>query len=361
MTKKINLIYGFKPKKEISAIQKYAFKLGEHLSKRHSVNLVSCKFSKSGLFQELIHYLAYPRIIKNKRRNAINHITSQEYAYLPALIKLDNLVITFHDIFPLTAEKHRAKINYRLRIRLGLWAARKARKILCDSEYTAKEIVKHGHLDPKKIKVIYLGYDRNLYKPTGYEDLFLRHKIPRNKKYLLYVGSETDRKNFLGLLKAFNLAHKKDPDIVLIKIGSSQDEINHKKALKYIASNNLKDAVIFPGFLAEEDLPKFYSLADVFLFPSLAEGFGFPVLEAMACGCPVICSDRGSLPEIGGKAVQYAEPLNSEDIADKILKLLNDPRMRKDLEKKGLEQAKKFSWERCAEEVERVYQEIAEK
>jgi len=119
---------------------------------------------------------------------------------------------------------------------------------------------------------------------------------------------------------------------------------------------NLKDDVIFTGYIGSEDLPQLYNACDLFVFPSLYEGFGFPPLEAMACGSPVVCSNASSLPEVVGDAAVLVEPMDIDSLAESMYKVLNDQRLRGELVDKGLERAKLFSWKKAAQKTLSIYQ-----
>jgi glycosyltransferase involved in cell wall biosynthesis len=121
----------------------------------------------------------------------------------------------------------------------------------------------------------------------------------------------------------------------------------------------LRDDVLLPGYIPNEDLPGIYNLADVFVLTSVYEGFGIPVIEAMACGCPVIASKTGALPEVGGNAAQYVDPSNPEEIAEAIKKVLVEKTSRAELVNKGLNRANDFSWEKCARETLAVIRSVA--
>jgi len=116
--------------------------------------------------------------------------------------------------------------------------------------------------------------------------------------------------------------------------------------------------VVFTGYVSQEKLPCLYRNADLFVFPSLYEGFGLPVLEAMACGTPVITSNTSSLPEVAGDAAVLVDPYSVEDIADAMERVLTDPDLRTELSRKGKERAKQFTWEKCARETLKVYEEV---
>ena len=122
-----------------------------------------------------------------------------------------------------------------------------------------------------------------------------------------------------------------------------------------------QESIHYLGFISDKELAKVYNLASLFVFPSFYEGFGLPPLEAMACGTPVVCSNASSLPEVGGDAVLYCNPHDTDDIKDKIAMVLQDKELQKEMIDKGLQQAKKFSWEKSAQEHKRVFSELMKK
>ena len=125
-----------------------------------------------------------------------------------------------------------------------------------------------------------------------------------------------------------------------------------------VESLGLVDEVVFTDFIPETDLPTYYSGAEAFVLPSLYEGFGFPVLEAMACACPVVTSDTSSLPEVVGEAGIMVDPQNTNSLAEAMSKVLTDSKLRDNMIRKGLEQAKRFSWEKAAEQTLEVYHKV---
>ena len=118
----------------------------------------------------------------------------------------------------------------------------------------------------------------------------------------------------------------------------------------------LGERIIFPGFVPDEEIPKFYNLAELFLFPSIYEGFGIPILEAMACGCPVITSMTGCAPEVAGGAGVLVDPYDPDDIAYSIKRIVEDPTYRQTLVERGLEHVKSFGWDRCAAQTLEVFE-----
>jgi glycosyltransferase involved in cell wall biosynthesis len=240
------------------------------------------------------------------------------------------------------------------------FALKHAEKIIVPSEFTKKELIDLYSLGfslkelENKIKVIYHGYDEKTYRII--KDLRFKNKDSKFKsqEFILYIGRLEKKKNVLGLIKAFKIfktynlqptTYKlKSYNLILIgQPGFGYEEI--KKELK-----DQKD-IIELGWVEQKDLPYFLNKAFLFIIPSFYEGFGLPVIEAMACGTPVIASQAGSLPEITGGAALLFNPNKPEELAEAMKKVLEDENLRKKLQAKGFEQAKKFSWSKCAKET----------
>jgi len=223
--------------------------------------------------------------------------------------------------------------------------------IITGSNYSKEEILERTEFKKEQVKVIYHGIDHNLFKI--YQEPKVDFELPR--KYILSVGSIEPRKNLIGLLKAYALLEDKlKAEYKLVLVGFKGWE--NREIMKIIKEN--EKSIFYLGFITDEELAKVYNLASLFVFPSFYEGFGLPPLEAMACGTPVISSNSSSLPEVGGDAVVYCDPNNSSDIKEKISIVLNDKNLQKEMIDKGLQQAKKFSWEKSAKEHTRVFKEV---
>ena len=164
-------------------------------------------------------------------------------------------------------------------------------------------------------------------------------------------------KNFGGLVKAFyNL--KKKGLYNLVVVGTKRWKF--EKDFRLINELDLNDDIHFTGRIPQMDLPAFYNLAEIFVFPSLYEGFGIPVLEAMACGCPVIASKTGALPEIAGNAAAFIDPYDIDEMSDTMHKLSTDMAFRQELIEKGYKQVKKFSWDKSAKDILELFREFQE-
>ena len=291
----------------------------------------------------------YPlRILLPKER--ITHLTHQAQSIpLLYLKKYGTTVVTVHDLIPLVT-----KMPYGFFHRLLNWlmfkGITKSDWIIADSEHTKKDIVQHLHYPQERVTVVPLGIEHKKFR-------CLEKK--REKLQILYVGSEMPRKNISILLKAFFLVKQKIPDAELLKVGKPQ-WAGAREELKTLADSlSITDSVHFEDYV--EDLVETYNTATVLVHPSLYEGFGFPVLEAMACGCPVISSNATSLPEIGGDAVLYFDPTKKSSehtLAKKIISVLQSPQKQKEMREKGILQAKKFTFKKTAEKTIEVYNRL---
>lgn len=222
---------------------------------------------------------------------------------------------------------------------------RKASKIIAVSNNTKKDILKFfPDINPDKVEVIYHGSSIKI-NPKVHVDL--------PSKYILFVGARANYKNFDFLLKSTAPLLKKDSDLVLLAAGGgafNEEEVNTIKAL------GIEQQVIQRRF-EEEELGHFYSKALAFVFPSLYEGFGIPVLESMACGCPIILSTHGSFPEVAGDAGIYFDSSSEKDLTEKLESIISNNDLRNFYSAKGLEQVKKFDWNDAAEQCLKVYNE----
>ena len=235
--------------------------------------------------------------------------------------------------------------------------ARAADAILTCSESTKWDIVDLIGVAPEKVTVAYGAVDEDLVpvpRPEAVDGLAQRYGV--RAPFILFVSTLEPRKNVEGLLRAFAMAAKDVPhSLVLIgRAGWKADGLD-----RLIAELRLADRVQRMGYLrSRDDLAAFYSAADIFVFPSFYEGFGLPVLEAMTCGCPVIASNRASLPEVGGDAAQYVDPDDTEGLAATIRMVLLNEGLAAAMSEKGLEQARRFSWGACARKTFGVYRSL---
>ena len=283
-------------------------------------------------------------------------------------------VVTIHDLilthFPtVRATTHRPALyylkNFAYRLVI-LIALKRAQKIITVSEFTKRDIIDKFRMKPERITVIYEGV-ANLTK--GRDSLFVSKLDNREilaqyhlrQNFLLYVGNAYPHKNLEILLKVFSRLHGEYPDLRLVLVGKPDyfyERVRETaRALNLWQKENINSPVIFPGYVPDAQLEILYLEARAYVFPSLYEGFGLPPLEAMAKGCPVLSSDRASLPEILGPAAVYFNPEDEADMIVKIKSVLTDKELRARLITDGLARAKKYNWWECARETLAVYQE----
>jgi glycosyltransferase involved in cell wall biosynthesis len=268
-------------------------------------------------------------------------------------------VVTIHDLgYLYYPEKHplfdRLYLNWSTR-----HSARMARRVIAVSKATAHDLVALNGVPEEKIRVVYSGVDEML-KPVRDEGRIdqLRERLGIPGPYLLHVGSLQPRKNLTRLLEAFDQIKNTAGPLTLVLAGQRGWE--YHRFVERIRQMGLSGRVILPGYVPDEDLAALYSGALVYVFPSLHEGFGFPVLEAMACGAPVVCANTSSLPELVGDAALTVAPSDVYGLSEALLRLLNDRSLRQDLIKRGFERAAMFTWEACARHTLEVLVEAAD-
>lgn len=260
---------------------------------------------------------------------------------------LRNQVITIHDLLSLRYKNisphQRFYFKYLLPIMLN-----RAKYIIAISEATKKDILHFFNCPESKLKVIYNGYDHTRYNITGEEapnQIYHEYGV---ENYFLAVGPTYPHKNFEMLIRTYRgLSESIKKQYPLVIAGGKKAYVDQLRAL--VKEFQLETKVHFLGYVPIQLMPALYREAAALIFPSLYEGFGFPLLEAMACGCPVISSNTSSMPEVCGNAAIYFDPLDKSSLASAIEKLVFNEHIKTYLKEQGLEQVKKFSWERTAQ------------
>ncbi len=237
------------------------------------------------------------------------------------------------------------------------YSARNAKRILTISKFSKDAIMKEYGLPDERVVVTYPGLKETFRMSSQVITMNrIKSKYGISDKYILFVGTLQPRKNITRLIEAYSLVKPADTDLVVIgKKGWLYEEI-----LDAPKKYGVEQSVKFLDFVPDHDLPSFYQHAVCFVLPSLYEGFGLPVLEAMRYHCPVIISNTSSLPEVGGDAALYVKPDDVSDIAEKIQKVLESEKLRKEMVEKGKKQAARFSWERAAKETLQVLTDVAQ-
>jgi len=235
-------------------------------------------------------------------------------------------------------------------------SVRRAQRVIAVSQRTASDAVRLLGVDPARVRVVHEAAGP-AFAPRPYEalpPLAARLRFPLDKPYVVFVGTLEPRKNVPLLLDAFAIVRRQvDAHLVLVGARGWLDE----PIFAAHARSGLAEAAHFVGWIDEHDLAVLYSHAGVLVLPSLYEGFGLPVLEAMACGAPVISSNAGPLPEVAGDAAVLLNPTDPSAWAQAILAVLTNPRRTQDLRARGMRRAAQFSWQLAAEATREVYRE----
>jgi glycosyltransferase involved in cell wall biosynthesis len=266
------------------------------------------------------------------------------FFFKPKIKKKQIIVMTVHDIIPLLFPKYNI---FRRRIYFKYILKHRFKYVdyfIVPSQCIKNDLVKYFNLCSEKIKVIYEGVSKD-YTPKNYN----------KENYILAVSTLEPRKNFERIIRCYlKLRERKLINENLFIIGKTGWYYNKIFEIPV----DYKGKIHFLGFVSENKLIKYYQRAKYFVFPSLYEGFGLPVIEAMACGCPVITSNRSSLPEISGEAALLIDPENDIQLENAMAQLSNNDALRNELIKKGLLQVKKFKWNKCAEETVNFYKRV---
>jgi glycosyltransferase involved in cell wall biosynthesis len=261
-------------------------------------------------------------------------------------------LLTVYDLIPLLLPRQstlRARLLARWATRLAL---RAAWRVIAISEAARRDFVTHFRLQPEKIRAIPLAADPAFRPPSRETIAAARAHFGLPERYVLYLGSNKPHKNLERLIEAWALLQSQgsvasaERPLPLVIAGAWDDR--YPEARQRAAALSLGAQVRWLGPAPEADLPALYGGALLFVFPSLYEGFGLPVLESMACGTPVVCSNSSSLPEVAGDAALMVDPMNTAMLARAMRQALDDERLREDLSEKGLRQAGSYSWPHTA-------------
>ena len=320
-------------------------------NKRYSFELHKLTDCRLPLMKNVISKEFFYPIYAFFKRGAINHITDHSYGSLAFWLNKKNTVVTCHDLTPLVFREQSSLLG-QIRFRINILVMKRVANIITVSKSTAKqlrEIINYNG----NIHVIYNGIDRlfvNITDKTRLIKIKNKYKIIDKNIYLLHISSSYPTKNIELILRTMD---KLPPYYHLIIVGAftakQESEIAKLKlANRILRFENLKTA----------ELCELYNVADIFLFPSLYEGFGLPILEAMACACPVICSNTTSLPEVGGDAPIYINPKSETELGEAILRVTNDDTLRRQMIEKGQRNIKRFSWEKTASKLSIIYDKI---
>jgi len=283
---------------------------------------------------------------------------------LPILKKKKTLV-TIHDVIPLAfPQAYLPGVKGKIRFLHQKISLKGVKAIITDSFTSKRDISKYLNFPPKSIHVVYLAQAetfQQIKEPKLLEETRKKFNLPQ--EFVLYVGDITYHKNVSAL--AFVCRKLKIPLVIVGKQAAEKEfdrnHIENQSLVDFLKDYGDDPGVYRLGFVSEEDLVRIYNLATVYCQPSLYEGFGLPVLEAMACGCPVIASQTSSLSEIASEAALFFSPENHDQLTSCLKDILKDRQLRARMIERGLQQSKKFSWEKTAQKTFAVYAEVVKK
>ncbi|MDD5284666.1 MAG: glycosyltransferase family 1 protein [Desulfuromonadaceae bacterium] len=265
-------------------------------------------------------------------------------------------VLTFidmqHEFFP----EYFSSRALRFRRALYRSSAEQANRIIAISEHARICLADRYDIAPEKIDAIHIGYNPQ-FRLIDNQDILesVRSRYNLRKPFIYYPAATWPHKNHKKLLAALKIIKERygfDGQLVLSGIAMEAND----DVIGEIGRLGLHEDVVLLGYLPEEDLPCLYNLARLMVFPSLYEGFGIPLVEAMACSCPVVCSNVTSIPEVVGNAAVTFDPVFAEDMAERIWALWSDDSLQQELKTKGLDRARQFSWENMARQTVNVYE-----
>ena len=292
-----------------------------------------------------------PLRLKQKRIDVCHGAT-----FVTPLLKTCGHVVSIHDMtFHLTPERHSLLKRAYFRAMIPQMA-RRSERVIAISESTKRDLVSLLEIKEEKICVTHLGVDKRFRPVTDEQELTrVRQKYKLSPKYILYVGLIEPRKNVETLVDAYH-ADSLHTEFELVLAGNLG--WGYRPLLKKVANSHVRNRIRMPGYVADADLPALFSMAATFVYPSVYEGFGLPVLEAMACGAPVITSQVSSLPEVAGDAAILVDPTDPKSLASALQKALADEHLRKSLSERGIQRAQLFTWEKTAQKTLGVYKDM---
>lgn len=300
--------------------------------------------------------ISLPTALKQDRVDVFHSLTSTIpfRRPCPTVVTFCDL---FHEVYPeLVPPRIRRKMHLAYR-----HAARRAERIIAISGNTKQDIVKYYKTPADKISVVYPGVNPFYMSPADdsgtSQNMSMLAGYGVKRPYLLHVGGLTENRNIDGILDALVILRCTHPEVSLVLVGRAFWGFDLASRL---AEKHLRDSVVHIKYLPNEDLRVLYNQAETLLLPSFCEGFGMPILEAMACGTPVVTSNMGAMPEAAGEAGLLVNPREATAIAEGVARILEDEKLKQALTTKGLEHAARFTWKSNAEQTIKVYRSLAD-
>lgn len=295
------------------------------------------------------HQATLPRFLRG-RGDAVFYSTTTDGMIAPVCPQ----VVTVHDLIPLIHPESSPRLRYHFRYVVPR-IVRASAAIIAMSEATRRDLARLYAIPPERVHVVHQGYRASVFNPAaGERSAAVRARFGL-RRYLLATADGRLYKNISRVLEAFARLGREDLQLALVG-KTSRKEVD----LSALAERmGIGDRARFLGFVSDEDLAALYAGAEAFVFPSLYEGFGIPPLEAMACGCPVIVSERASLPEVCGDAAIYVDPYRVDVIAEAMGRVVAEPELSAGLRERVSERAAQFSYRRAAGEILAVLRSVA--
>jgi glycosyltransferase involved in cell wall biosynthesis len=278
-------------------------------------------------------------------------MTQQPLLYFGNIVTMTHDTTMYHFIRQGTTPLPLFKLKMGLYRFLVWWSHRKSRRIIVPTRTVAEEFITRQPFTKKKMVVI-----NEAAEPAGAFKPRRPEVVGPHDRFIMYLGTAFPHKNLPMLVKAFELLHHKYPDLKLLLVGKR--EKHYDDLAKLVAKSPVAAGIHITGFLPDDETAWLYAHTRAYVFVSLSEGWGLPPLEAMAHGAPVVCSDASVMPEVYGAAAHYCNAQDPQDIAAKVMEVLENPALRQKLISSGTEQLKKYSWHKWAEEHVDVYADL---
>lgn len=271
------------------------------------------------------------------------------------------LVLTLHDIIYLEPRRHRSpslyqEMGWHYRRLIVPRILKKCRKIITVSRFECERISKALQIPADRITAIYNGYSTH-FSPLPEVDMHIVQQYIPEKGFLFFLGNTDPKKNTERVLKAYSLYLQRSATKRPLLIADLKEEYIDR-VLQQEGIADIKRHLYYPGYIPNSHLATLYNASFAFLYPSLRESFGIPLLEAMACGTPVVTGNTSAIPEVAGSGALTVDPSKPEEIADRLLQLEQNPTLYQEQKAYGLQRAQQFSWARTAGELSKVYQSI---
>jgi len=343
-----------------SGIGRYTRMLYRHFPSRVSARLTTQIDPPLARYSSFFHHL--PVGVRRHRPGSIVHfmedLGSSQMLWRP----VRPAIATSHDlgmlVWPQEGTMHRPPD--RIMWHLSYLGLKRMDAVIAVSEFSRRMVIKRLRIPPERVFAVQSGVDASRFRPVPHAraEIAARYGLrdSAEDKYLLYVGTEIPRKNLVTIFKAMA---RLPGNIRLLKVGDPGHWRFRAATDRVLRELELEDRVIFVDEVTEDELILLYNAADVYICSSFLEGFGLPVLEAMACGTPVVCSNASSLPEVAGEAAILVPPADDRLFAEAIMSVLSNEGLSEQMKAKGLKRAGLFTWSRTAGGVVSVYEEVA--